>query len=450
MESRRPAPAQRCFTSTAVEAAILDVGARIADPELRWLFANCLPNTLDTTVQVGDDGADGARPDTFVITGDIDAMWLRDSTAQVWPYLPFARHDAALARLIAGVVHRQAWCVGIDPYANAFNRGPGTSHWQSDRTAMKPELHERKYELDSLCAFLRLSSGYFAATGDRAPFDDAWKAAVRLAIATMRVQQRGSDEDEPPAYSFERETSRATDTLVLGGRGQPARRCGLVKSHFRPSDDAAHLPFPIAANAMAVVTLRAIARLLMHLDDAATATAAAALADEIDAAITRHGIINHPEFGAIFAFEIDGYGNAYCMDDANIPSLLSLPYLGYIGRDHPIAHATRRFVLSDHNPYFGSGEAGAGIGGPHVGRGWIWPLSITMRALTSSDDLEIVHCLRILRASNAGTGFMHEAFWKDDAAKYTRPWFAWANTLFGELILTLDRERPGLLQKLRF
>jgi meiotically up-regulated gene 157 (Mug157) protein len=442
MESRRPVVAARCFTSPAIEDAIREVGARIADPELRWLFANCLPNTLDTTVRHAD--IDG-RPDTFVITGDIEAMWLRDSTAQVWPYLPFAARDPALARMIAGVVHRQAWCVRVDPYANAFNRGPGHSEWQSDRTAMKPELHERKYELDSLCAFLRLSCGYVRATGDRAVCDGNWRAAVGLALATMRVQQAGSDEDEPPAYTFERASLRATDTLILDGRGQPARRCGLVKSHFRPSDDAAHLPFPIAANAMAVVCLREIGHLLMKLGEAAMAADAAALADGIDAAIVHHGVVAHPRHGAVYAYEVDGFGNAYLMDDANVPSLLALPYLGYCARDDARWLATRRLVLSADNPYFGAGRAGEGIGGPHVGRGWIWPLSIIMRALTSSDDAEIIGCLRTLRATHAGTGFMHEAFWKDDAGTFTRPWFAWANTIFGELILTLDRDRPGLL-----
>lgn len=442
---RRPAPADRRFTSPAIEAAIVSVGARIRDPELRRMFAQCLPNTLDTTVTAGSD-ADG-RPDTFVITGDIHAMWLRDSTNQVWPYLRFARQDPALARLLCGVVNRQTACVLIDPYANAFNDGPTGGHWQSDRTAMKPELHERKYELDSLCAVLRLACAYHAATGDHTPFDARWLQAVDLILATMRTQQAGSSEDEPPAYSFQRVTEAATDTLPLGGRGHPARRCGLVKSHFRPSDDAAALPFPIAANAMAAACLREVAGLLDTLSQGARAAAARMLADGIDAAIRAHGTVEHPEAGRILAYEIDGFGSAYCMDDANVPSLLALPYLGWCTADDALYRRTRAFVLSPANPYFFHGRAGEGIGGPHVGLGMIWPMAVVMRALTSADEGEILACLRLLRDTTAGTGFLHETFHQDDPTRFTRPWFAWANTLFGELILELDRTRPDLLAR---
>ena len=447
MTSHRPLPAQRRFTSPAIEAAIGEVGGRIADPALRTVFANCLPNTLDTTVRTGVDVE--SRTDTFVITGDIDAMWLRDSTAQVWPYLPFARQDPALQRLLLGVVNRQTACVLIDPYANAFNDGPTGGHWQSDHTAMRPELHERKYELDSLCAVIRLACGYHAATGDTSPFDARWRAAMTLAVATIRAQQAGADEEgDAPPYVFQRTTASATDTLPLGGRGHPARRCGLSKSHFRPSDDAASLPFPIAANAMAVVMLRALATLCRdHLGLVVLAAEATAVASDIDAAIRSHGVVRHPVHGDIFAFEVDGFGSAYCMDDANVPSLLSLPYLGWCGADDPLYRRTRAFILSTDNPYFAAGKAGAGVGGPHVGRGWIWPLAITMQALTSTDEAEIRTCLRTLVASTAGTGFMHETFWKDDAARFTRPWFAWANTLFGELVLTLDRQRPEVLRR---
>lgn len=447
VNDRRPPAARRCFTSPAIEAAIAETGSRIADPGLRAVFANCLPNTLDTTVQPGTD-PDG-RPDTFVITGDIPAMWLRDSTAQVWPYLPYARQDPALQRLLAGVVNRQTACVLIDPYANAFNRGSTGGKWQDDRTAMRPELHERKYELDSLCAVVRLACGYHAATGDASPFDARWRRAMALLLATIRAQQAGSDEEgEAPPYTFQRRTEAATDTLPLRGRGHPARRCGLSKSHFRPSDDAAALPFPIAANAMAVATLRGLAALCgerLALSD--LAAEAAALAGGIDAAIHRQGVVRHPRGGEILAFEVDGFGSAYCMDDANVPSLLSLPYLGWCRRDDPLYQRTRAFVLSADNPYFSAGAAGAGVGGPHVGRGWIWPMAITMQALTSVDDAEIHACLRTLVAATAGTGFMHETFWKDDPTRFTRPWFAWANTLFGELVLTLARERPELLRR---
>jgi meiotically up-regulated gene 157 (Mug157) protein len=439
----RPALGLRCFTSSLVEQTIEAVGARIADPNLRTLFSNCLPNTLDTTVTAGQDAQ--GRPDTFIITGDIDAMWLRDSTNQVWPYLPFAGKDAALRRMLAGVVARQAACVRLDPYANAFNRTPTGGEWQSDHTTMIPELHERKYELDSLVAVLRLACGYFSATDDISPFDADWLQAFDLIVLTIRAQQAGTAEDEPPVYSFQRTTPTASDTLPMGGRGHPARRCGLSKSHFRPSDDAHHLPFPVAANAMAVVWLRKTAALLNHLQQAQRALGAQALADEIDLALQKHGTTEHAQYGRIWAFEVDGFGNAYCIDDANVPSLLALPYLGYGHQDDALYQRTRAFVLSPDNPYFFRGKAGEGIGGPHVGMGMIWPMAITMRALTSSDDAEIRTCLRTLRDTTAGTGFIHETFHQDDAARFSRAWFAWANTLFGELILHLDRTRPGLL-----
>lgn len=438
---------KRCFTSPVIEQAIQRVTRRIADPELAALFGNCFPNTLDTTVIVADD--DGCKPDTFVITGDIDAMWLRDSTNQVWPYLRFVDQDETLKRLIQGVINRQARCVLVDPYANAFNREPRASHWMSDFTAMTEDLHERKYELDSLCAVIRLSYGYYQASEDLSCFDAAWQSAMRRIVATIRTEQSGADEIAKDDYRFQRMSPNPTETLACGGYGQPARRCGLSKSPFRPSDDAAMLPFLIPANAMAVVCLRNLGVLWQLCDQPGDAMEALTLAEEIDAAIRAHAVIRHRECGEILAYEVDGYGSHYCMDDANVPSLLSLPYLGYCAPGDPLYASTRRFVLSDANPYYAQGKAAKGVGSPHTGRGTIWPMSITMRALTSDSDDEIVECLEMLCRTHAGTGFMHESFHKDDAASYTRDWFAWANTLFGELILTLDAERPHILENFR-
>lgn len=443
----RPPAAQRGFQSEAVEEAIERVSARISDPKLASLFANCLPNTLDTTVTYAED--DSGRPDTFVITGDIPAMWLRDSTNQVWPYLRFAAQDPALKILLQGVLNRQVQCVLRDPYANAFYREPTqTGHWMSDRTDMRPGVHERKYELDSLCAVLRLSGGLYRATGDAGCFDGDWNQAVDLILHTIRAEQASTDAPDASPYRFERVTAHATDTLALAGRGHPARRCGLSRSPFRPSDDAASLPFLVPANAMAVAVLRPLAAILRdvcHRPDAAGE--AEALAGEINDALCQHAVIDHPRHDQIYAYEVDGFGSHYCMDDANVPSLLSLPYLGFCPPDDPVYQNTRAFVLSTDNPYYAEGKAASGVGGPHVGLGWIWPMSLIMRALTSRSDDEITLCLRQLVATDAGTGFMHETFWKDDPAQFTRPWFAWANTLFGELILTLDEERPRILQE---
>lgn len=429
--TERPAPEARCFTSPAVEAALERIAATMADADLARLFANALPNTLDTTV----DFTDGARPDTFVITGDIDAMWLRDSTAQVWPYLGFAREDARLQRLLAGVIHRQVRCVLIDPYANAFNKGTEGSRWADDRTAMRPELHERKWELDSLCSVIRLAHGYWQATGDTAPFDADWQRAMARVLQTLRTEQR---RDGTSPYRFQRAALSPTDTLPFDGAGWPARPNGLICSGFRPSDDACQFPYLIPSNFYAVVALRQLDALAGRLGLAALAGEARALAAEVAAALPSDGLL---------PYETDGYGNRLHMDDANVPSLLALPYLGALAADDPRYRATRAFVLSADNPFFFQGRAGRGIGGPHCGLGMIWPMAITMQAMTSTDDAEILEGLAQLKASHAGTFFLHESFHQDDAAHYTRPWFAWANSLFGELILQLHAQRPHLLRE---
>ena len=438
--SQRPAPAGRRFRSEAVERTIVEVKERLADPELAWLFENCFPNTLDTTVT---HGTRNGAPDTFVITGDIEAMWLRDSTAQVWPYLPLTPEDEDLRRLIEGVIRRQTWCVHVDPYANAFNDGPGESPWADDLTEMKPELHERKWEIDSLCYPIRLADAYWRTTGDTAPFDEEWAGAMRLVLRTFREQQR---KDGRGPYKFQRVTGWQTDTVAGSGYGNPIRPVGLIVSIFRPSDDATIFPFLVPSNHFAVTSLRQLAEMWSALGrEAAFAEECRALADEVETALAEHAVVEHPVRGDVWAYEVDGFGNRHHMDDANIPSLLSMPYLGACAKDDPLYRRTRAFVLSEDNPYFFRGSAGAGVGGPHAGMDRIWHLGLVMQALTSTDDDEIEAVLRTIKGSHAGTGFMHESFHKDDPDDFTRSWFAWANTLFGELVLTLLEERPHLV-----
>jgi hypothetical protein len=427
--SKRPAPEKRNFTSPAVEAKINEVKQKTADRELAWLFENCFPNTLDTTVRFGS--LEG-KPDTFVITGDIPAMWLRDSTAQVWPYLPLMKQDSKLQQLIAGAINRQTRCMLIDPYCNAFNFDKEGSKYDKDLTAMKPELHERKWEIDSLCYPIRLAHRYWQITNDVSLFDARWREAMRLVLKTFREQQRL---DSPGPYSFRRQTTTPNDTLNLNGYGNPVRPCGLIASGFRPSDDACIYPFLIPSNLFAATVLTRLAEVAKALHEEDLAKTAQSLSDQIRTAIQKHGIVHHAKYGEIYAYEVDGFGNQLFMDDANIPSLLSLPYLGAANAEGPLYRNTRRFVLSEDNPYFFKGKATEGIGGPHVGLNMIWPLAIIMRGLTSNDRGEVEFCLQTLKRTHAGTGFMHEAFDKDDPAKYTRAWFAWANTLFGELVL---------------
>ncbi len=426
----RPARADRHFTSEAVETVIAQVQKKIPDPLLATIFENCYPNTLDTTVFPGTyDG----KPDTYVVTGDIDAMWLRDSSAQLWPYLPLAKKDPQLRALLEGAIRRQARMILIDPYANAFMRDATAAplEWAvKDKTTHIPGVGERKWEVDSLCYPIRLAHGYWQQTGDTAPFDAQWKEAAWTIVRTFRAQQR---KQGPGPYSFQRESEVPYDTVALSGFGNPAKPVGMIFSMFRPSDDACIYPLFIPANLFAVVSLRQLADIASKvLSDATLAAEAQSLASEVERAIDQYGKTQN-----MWAYEVDGYGNTLMMDDANAPGLLSLPYLGCCRLDNPLYRNSRRFVLSETNPYFFRGKAAEGIGGPHEGLNMIWPMSIIMRALTSSDDREIRQCLTWLRDTTAGTGFMHESFQKDDPSVFTRKWFAWANTLFGELMVTL-------------
>jgi meiotically up-regulated gene 157 (Mug157) protein len=438
----RVPPQRRKFQSAVVERVIQEVQDAMGNRELAWMFGNCFPNTLDTTVEFKTHHG---RPDTYVITGDIDAMWLRDSTAQVWPYIPLAGEDAGLRQMLAGVIHRQTACIHKDPYANAFYKDDArVGEWKDDRTAMQPGVHERKWEIDSLCYPIRLAYHFWKTTGDGRPFDADWRQAIALTLRTFREQQRKTG-DGP--YSFMRRSEIPTDSLPGYGYGRPAQPVGLIFSMFRPSDDATVFPLLVPSNFFAVVSLRQAAEMVETLQgDGELALKCRALADEVEAALGQYAVVNHPKAGRILAFEVDGYGSHYCMDDANVPNLLSLPYLGAVDAGDPLYQATRQFVLSGRNPHYYHGTAAEGLGGPHAGRNMIWPLGITLRALTSTDDEEIRLCLDTLQRTHAGTGFMHEAFHKDNPAKFTRKWFAWANTLFGELILKVHRERPHLLR----
>lgn len=440
--SARPDKANRHFSSQKIESIIEKVKKAISDPKLRWMFENCFPNTLDTTVKFQ---IKNGKADTFIITGDIAAMWLRDSSAQIWPYLQFVNSDEKLALLIKGLINRQVQCILLDPYANAFNEGPIGSYWESDNTQfMRKELHERKWEIDSLCYPIRLSYYYWLITGDASVFDDEWHKAMLSVVKTFKEQQR---KNGLGPYSFTRDCDRPTDSQINGGFGAPVKPVGLIFSAFRPSDDATQYGFLIPSNMFAVVSLRQLAEIERKVySNNNFSDECEGLALEVDAAIKKYGVVDHPVAGKIFAYEVDGFGNSLCMDDANVPSLLSAAYLGYCSKDDPLYLNTRNFVWSDNNPYFFKGKMGEGIGGPHVGLNYAWPMSIIMKALTATNGDEIKDCIRLLVNTDAGTGFMHESFHVDNPQQFTRSWFAWANTLFGELILEVYKENPNLLK----
>ncbi|MEQ1764905.1 MAG: glycoside hydrolase family 125 protein [Pyrinomonadaceae bacterium] len=440
--SRRPAIAARKLTSPAVEEKIGEITGRLKDKELAWLFENCYPNTLDTTVSTSS--RDG-KPDSFVITGDIDALWLRDSTAQVTPYLPLAKEDEKLRVMIRGLIHRHAYSILLDPYANAFMHDPNKVGWESDRPKYKPGIHERKWEVDSLCYAIRLSHQYWKTTGDASPFDAEWQRAMKLVVSTFQTEQLKSG---PSPYRFIRQTTAMFDAPPFEGEGYPLKPCGLIRSAFRPSDDSTIFGFLIPSNMFAVVELQHLAEMARSvMRDDVFFRECLAFASEIRAAIMRYAVAHHTTFGKVFAYEVDGFGNRLFMDDANVPNLLAIPYLGFMAANDPIVANTRRFVLSDANPYFASGRVASGIGSPHTGRRSIWPIGLTMQALTSTSEQEIAKCISTIKRTHAGTGFMHESFDPDDPAKFTRKWFAWANTLFGELIVKIADERPKLLDR---
>lgn len=445
--SQRPQPEKRLFTSAAVENQIERICSQLTNPKLQRMFINCYPNTLDTTVHFRED--ENGQPDTYVYTGDIPAMWLRDSGAQVWHYVHLAAGDEPLRRMIAGVIRRQFKLINIDPYANAFNDGPtgdgqDAAYPGNNQNAW---VFERKWEIDSHCYPVRLAYEYWQTTGDTSVFDDEWLCAARNMLKTFREQQR---KDGPGDYTFLRVTDRQLDTKCHVGRGNPVKPVGLIASAFRPSDDATTFEFLVPSNFMAVTALRKAAEILSTVNrEQALADECTALADEVADALQKYAVVEHPDFGKIYAYEVDGFGGCFLMDDANVPSLLAMPYLGDVERTDPVYQNTRRFVWSEANPYFWRGEAGEGIGGPHIGVEMIWPMSIMMKAFTADNDDEIRDCIVQLLSTDAGTDFMHESFSRHDARNFTREWFAWQNSLFGELIVKLvDEGKVELLNSI--
>ena len=435
----RPSPENRALYSPEFDDYLDKVSRTISNQELRELFINTFANTLDTTAY--NYMRDGQNH-TYIITGDIEAMWLRDSTAQVWPYLHLAKDIAKIDKLLTGLIANQARCILVDPYANAFYDCDKSGIHATDMTQMLPGVHERKWELDSLIYPMALAVAYWKLTQNHQPFNDQWRASISLILKTLRVQQRFH---EHGSYFFDRVTSNPIDTLSNDGFGPKYKPTGMVASAFRASDDACTYPFNIPENLFAVNTLRNLRELLANLNIDELISPIDELVTNISSGIEEYGIIHHPILGKIYAFEVDGLGNSLTMDDANVPSLLSLPYLGVSRAEDDIYRATRTYILSEENPYYFAGALGAGIGSPHTGKDAIWPISLIIQAITSTDEEEILRCLRLLIKSSAETGLLHESFSVNNADEYTRPWFSWCNSLFGGLILRIIEDQPELL-----
>lgn len=399
-------------------------------PALAPLVSQCFLNTMETTVKELEDGS------YFVITGDIPAMWLRDSAAQVRPYVKFAKEDAELQKILEGVIAKQAYLVCIDPYANAFNESANGAG-AKDETLLNDHVWERKYEVDSLCAPIYLGYLYWKTTGIDRIFTETYHDMLTAIVETFTVEQDHKKSD----YSFRRYDCVKTDTLPCKGKGRPVNVTGMTWSGFRPSDDSCTFGYLVPANMMAVKAMEYAREICLDCyQDEALAEKCGELMEEIQDGIMEYALVEHPKYGKIYAYETDGFGNYKLMDDANSPSLLAMPYLDFCDSQDALYRNTRRFLLSPDNPYYYEGKIAKGMGSPHTPAGYVWHIGIVMQALTSTDRQEILDCLEMLSRTHAGTNYMHEGFDPDDPQQYTRPWFAWANTLFAELMVNLMEE----------
>lgn len=397
--------------------------ARLAD-----VFENCISDTIQRTTHILEDGS------VFVITGDIPAMWLRDSACQFMPFVRFAREDADICNLLTGLARKQTEQILTDPYANAFKaREDAATGWMQDKTDMKPILWERKYEIDSLCHPVVMHWKLWKEGGSTAHFTPEWKKAAETIMKVFRTEQNHEEDSD---YYFERENCPYTDTLSRGGRGALVKSgIGLIWSGFRPSDDACVYGYLIPANMLAACTLEHIAEIARKIyRDEKMADAAAAFAGEVRAAVDAYAIIPNAE-KEYYAYEVDGYGQYLIMDDANYPNLLSMPYMGWCAKDDLRYRNTREVILSSRNPYYYKGKNLEGIGSPHTPPELVWDLAVAMQGLTAEDRDEQLRCIRMMGQNDAGTMQMHEGVHKDDPAIYTRAWFSWANSMFCELVM---------------
>ncbi|KAI9649861.1 hypothetical protein NHQ30_002443 [Ciborinia camelliae] len=470
---QRPVKQCRTFSSPLVEKVIDDMSLKMVNKDLARLFENAFPNTLDTTVRWHVDGTtkhtelkrnvrdsqkwQGAQ--SFVVTGDINAEWLRDSTNQLLQYQPLSKKDPAIFKLILGAINTQAEYVIQSPYCNAFQPPPpsklaATENGQDDsvRPAFEPSfVFECKYELDSLANFLALGNSFYNHTKSTEFVNSRWLSALDTVLMVLQQQSESTFDSKTGrfqrnAYTFSRRTEQGTETLPLSGVGNPLNYgTGLIRSAFRPSDDTTILGFYIPANAMMSVELKRTAEILKLVKHSDLAQTLEKRAQSIRDGIMNHAVVQHKKWGKVFAYEVDGYGGQILMDDANSPSLLSLPTLGFVKQDDEIYQNTRKMLLSkDGNPYYLEGKDFKGIGGPHIGPQYAWPMSLLMQAMTTDDDVEIMECLKlVLKASPLG--LIHESINVNHIKDYTRSWFAWANSVFAQTILDLAKRKPHLL-----
>lgn len=415
--------------SEAMSGILTGVKEKLLDaPHIYQIFENCYMNTLDTAVKRKTDGT------AYVVTGDIPAMWLRDSAASLRPYIVPATKDKNIADLLVGVARRQFQYICIDPYANAFNEEANGNCWEKDETETNDWLWERKYEVDSLCYPIQFAYLIWKNTGRTDMFDASFYEGAKKILDVFKTEQC---HEEQSSYYFIRKNTYYTDTLSRDGRGALVKSgIGMTWSGFRPSDDACTYGYLVPSNMFAVVALKyleEIARTVLL--DCELADRAESLWEEIYEGIENYGITRREGFGDVYAYEADGYGQFNLMDDANVPSLLSMDYLGYAGKDPKVAQNTRKLILSEANPFFFKGAKAAGIGSPHTPAGYIWHIALCMQGLTAKTAEEKWEMIALAAATDGGEGLMHEGFCAEDDHMYTRPWFTWANAMFCELVM---------------
>lgn len=396
-------------------------------PKLAELYKNCYPNTLETATEILDDGK------VFVLTGDIPAMWLRDSTAEVSHYIPLASDNHSIRSIISGVIRKQREYILKEPYANAYKKEENDHEEFQDFPKNHPIVWERKYEIDSLCYPLRLTYLYWKATGDVSVLDQSFLESAKTTVDLWITEQHHF---EKSPYRFTRLNCPYQDTLHNDGMGEPVDYTGMTWSGFRPSDDACRYGYLVASNMFAVVVLGYLIEMLEaeFAEEKELIAKAAKLRKDISEGIENHAIIEHEKYGKIYACEVNGKGDYFLFDDANVPSLLSAPYIGFCGTDNEIYRNTRRFILSKDNPYYYEGKFAKGVGSPHTPEGYIWHIALSMQGLTSDNAEEMREILHYLETTDGGTGYMHEGFDANNPDIFTRSWFSWSCALFAEFV----------------
>ncbi len=420
------------------------------DKDLARIFENAFPNTLDTTIrwhadrgrkkstkkysQLSHNEGHWEGVQSFIVTGDINAEWLRDSTNQLKQYQPLVKKEKKLETLFLGAINTQVEYVIESPYCNAF-QPPPPSHLPAVANGQDDTVHpvyeqsrifECKWELDSLAHFLALGNQFHESTGSKDFLSPRWYTAIDTVLEVLDQQSRPTFNSttgkyERNEYIFRRKTVTGTETLSLGGIGNPlADGTGLIRSAFRPSDDATIFGFLIPSNAMMAVELKRTADLVRSAGKEDLAKTLLGWSEGIKKGIWEHGMVHHKKYGDVFAFEVDGYGSSVMMDDANSPSLLGLPLMGFIDVNHKVYQNTRKMILEKSgNPYYLKGKGFSGIGGPHIGVQYAWPMSRLVQAMTSNDDDEIDDALKAVRDSSR-LGLVHESINVERVADYTR------------------------------